>query len=258
MSGEGAAHSRHCAVSRRRPHWTPVTAALLGASGLMRWRRPIRSTAGSRRRRDCFVARRGARPAACLLCLGAMRPGRGMRYVGMVLHGGTFMIRRFVILFALVMAGPALAATPSASISPAGVTSSSPLSGFWVTNDGNWVVQIGPCNSGFCGRLVGVNPRPSALHTDAHNPDPAKRNTLLCGLIMMGGFRPSKSDAGTWVEGWVYNPENGKTYSSQLSLNGQNTLKVRGYVLVSWLGRTETLKRETAATNRCMATLGND
>ncbi len=133
-----------------------------------------------------------------------------------------------------------------------GVADQSALTGFWVTDDGNWVVQIKPCSGGFCGQLVGLKVARKTPRIDFHNPDPAKRDRPLCGLILMGGFTPSIDIAQDWVGGWVYNPQNGKTYSGKMWLDGPDTLKVRGYVLIPLFGRVETLTRETGRINRCV------
>ncbi|NCU04415.1 MAG: DUF2147 domain-containing protein, partial [Chitinophagaceae bacterium] len=39
-------------------------------------------------------------------------------------------------------------------------------------------------------------------------------------------------------------PKNGKTYSCKMALDGNNTLKVRGYIGVSLIGRTDTWTRQ--------------
>ena len=49
---------------------------------------------------------------------------------------------------------------------------------------------------------------------------------------------PSKWDGGT-----VYDPKTGNTYSVSLEFDGGNTLKVRGYLPVSGIGRTEVWTR---------------
>jgi uncharacterized protein (DUF2147 family) len=46
-----------------------------------------------------------------------------------------------------------------------------------------------------------------------------------------------------WKGGDIYDPESGKTYRSYMYLKDSNTLKVRGYVGISLLGRTETWTR---------------
>jgi uncharacterized protein (DUF2147 family) len=142
-----------------------------------------------------------------------------------------------------------------ACIGQAGASRQTSLAGFWVTPDGNWVVEITPCVSGFCGQLVGLsrNHQPNALRMDSHNPDPAKRDRPLCGLLLMGSFQPSPGDAGKWKDGWVYDPQNGETYSGRMWLDGPDKLKVRGYILIPLFGRSETFRRETGPINRCSA-----
>jgi uncharacterized protein (DUF2147 family) len=51
-----------------------------------------------------------------------------------------------------------------------------------------------------------------------------------------------------WAGGKIYDPENGKTYSCKMVLDGEQYLKVRGYIGISLLGRTEIWTRaETAS-----------
>jgi len=49
---------------------------------------------------------------------------------------------------------------------------------------------------------------------------------------------------GEWSGGTIYDPNNGKTYSCKLKLTGPDTLKVRGYIGISLIGRSETWKRQ--------------
>ena len=75
---------------------------------------------------------------------------------------------------------------------------------------------------------------------DSKNPDKNKQNQKIIGLVILQNF---KFDDDEWNDGKIYDPESGKTYSCNLSLNGNNTLKVRGYIGISLLGRTETWTR---------------
>jgi uncharacterized protein (DUF2147 family) len=45
-----------------------------------------------------------------------------------------------------------------------------------------------------------------------------------------------------WVDGKVYDPESGNTYSCKMWLEDGN-LKLKGYVGISLIGRTETLEK---------------
>lgn len=127
--------------------------------------------------------------------------------------------------------------------------------GFWVTQEHGAVVQIEPCDSGLCGKLVGLSTdhADGDVPLDVKNPDAAKRNRPRCGLMLMGSMKPAKDNAGKWEDGWVYDPESGNTYSGSMRLDGADTLKLRGYIGISLFGRTETWTRESGASkNRCV------
>ena len=133
----------------------------------------------------------------------------------------------------------------------------SPL-GDWITQDHESVVEIAPCSSGLCGKIVGLrhNHPPGEVPKDVHNSDAAKRDTPLCGLLILGSFKPS-DEAGKWEDGWAYDPDSGSTYSGNFRLDGPDTLKLRGFIGISLLGRTETWTREGPDShNRCTAPTG--
>lgn len=71
---------------------------------------------------------------------------------------------------------------------------------------------------------------------DANNPDPALQQRPILGLELMRGFE-YRGD-GIWAGGEVYDPGKGKTYKCKLKLLDADTLKVRGYIGVSLIGRT--------------------
>jgi uncharacterized protein (DUF2147 family) len=77
--------------------------------------------------------------------------------------------------------------------------------------------------------------------TDVHNPDASKHSRPIIGMVFMTGFTPAGS--GKWENGTIYDPNNGNTYSCNMELEGTNTLKVRGYIGISLIGRTEIWKR---------------
>ena len=77
--------------------------------------------------------------------------------------------------------------------------------------------------------------RKSTLHRYSPSLPPC-----FIGLEILRNFKFDNDDE--WEGGKIYDPESGKTYSCNMSLTG-NELKVRGYVGVSLLGRTETWTR---------------
>lgn len=67
-------------------------------------------------------------------------------------------------------------------------------------------------------------------------------NQPIIGLQFMWGFKEQKP--GVWTGGHILDPANGKVYKSKLSLAQQGgELKVRGYIGISLLGRTQTWER---------------
>jgi uncharacterized protein (DUF2147 family) len=121
--------------------------------------------------------------------------------------------------------------------------------GFWVMK--GYVIQVERCGAGICGQLVGLKPgRNPATALDRKNPDPQRRVQLLCGLKLFGGFKQSQSDRAKWEGGWIYNPDDGRTYSSEFRVE-PNVLKVRGYFLTPIIGKTVSVVRETTPASRC-------
>lgn len=80
---------------------------------------------------------------------------------------------------------------------------------------------------------------------DVKNPDPNKRNQTNLGLVMIKGLVYNEKE-NEWQNGRIYNPVTGDTYRSYLRLeNNGNSLRVRGYLGFSLLGKTVFWTRET-------------
>jgi uncharacterized protein (DUF2147 family) len=73
--------------------------------------------------------------------------------------------------------------------------------------------------------------------TDWKNPDTSKQATPLIGLVFLKNF--SAASAGRWENGTIYDPENGKTYSSFMQMTGNDKIEVRGFIGVSMFGRSQ-------------------
>jgi uncharacterized protein (DUF2147 family) len=63
---------------------------------------------------------------------------------------------------------------------------------------------------------------------DIENPDPAKKGRPTLGMPILIAMAPTKPNR--W-EGEIYNSNNGKTYSSNVSMVNENTLKLEGCFL---------------------------
>lgn len=129
------------------------------------------------------------------------------------------------------------------------------VEGRWLTEEKTGVVEIYRCDSDtLCGRLLWLRIRPKDDNHDAldlRNPAPELRARPLCGLVMMGGFRHASLNE--WNDGWLYDPENGHTYSGEMTLRPDGTLRLRGYIGISLFGRSETWTPWTEVLPRCPA-----
>ncbi|MBV9128079.1 MAG: DUF2147 domain-containing protein [Verrucomicrobia bacterium] len=73
--------------------------------------------------------------------------------------------------------------------------------------------------------------------TDIHNPDASRHGDSLLGMVFMRGFTPAGN--GRWENGTIYDPKTGKTYSCYMQLENKDTIRVRGFIGISALGRTQ-------------------
>ena len=64
----------------------------------------------------------------------------------------------------------------------------------------------------------------------------------------MGGLKKVSADA--FGDGWVYDPETGKSYSVEITLQGR-TLAVRGYIGTKLMGKTVEWSRAASAPTKC-------
>ena len=113
-----------------------------------------------------------------------------------------------------------------------------PIEHMWLSEEKTGKVQIYKATDGkFYGKLVWlkVPNEDGKPKVDKRNPDKAKRNDPLIGMVLLKGF--SKTDNRHYEDGTIYDPKTGKTYSCKMTLEGE-TLNVRGYVGFSLIGKT--------------------
>ena len=115
--------------------------------------------------------------------------------------------------------------------------------GFWFTKDNQSIVEIYKKGSEFLGKIIWLdepNDKSGKPMTDSKNSDNKKKNNPLLFLTILKGF--ALSNESTLENGTVYDPKNGKTYSSIIKLKNGG-LEVRGYIGFSLFGRSETWTR---------------
>ena len=132
----------------------------------------------------------------------------------------------FAAVFAIISSAVAQPQTP-ATLSPIGR---------WLTQDHDGVIEIAACGATLCGRIVGMRKPLGADGTPAH--DPAGHPS--CGLTILDQVtQPAPGD----YRAQITDPNDGKVWNCVFSLAADGTLRLRGYVLVRALGRTQTWTR---------------
>ena len=122
----------------------------------------------------------------------------------------------------------AIAATLLLAVSAAsGVTQAQTADdafGVWLNPENQSNVELYRCGEGLCAKITKVS---DGQKTDDKNPDAAKRNRPIVGLVIMEGAK--KSGANTW-SGTLYNRADGKSYSGTVTVKAKNTLDLSGCV----------------------------
>ena len=129
---------------------------------------------------------------------------------------------------------------------PALWAAASPL-GYWLTQESTAVIRLEEAGGKIGGRILWLKEpnfpagdtqgRAGKPKSDEHNPDASQRSRKVLGLTIVWGFSPPNAE-GVCEGGRVYDPKNGKTYSGTITMVSQDSLNLRGYVMVTALGRT--------------------
>jgi uncharacterized protein (DUF2147 family) len=122
-----------------------------------------------------------------------------------------------VALFALAGSQSALAADPI---------------GTWLTQNGASRIRLADCGGAVCGTIVWLkepnDPDTGKPKLDKNNSDASKRGRPLIGVQIVLGMKAAGADK---YSGQVYNAEDGKTYSGNLTYSGGNSLQLQGCAL---------------------------
>jgi uncharacterized protein (DUF2147 family) len=105
--------------------------------------------------------------------------------------------------------------------------------GTWHTEEGKATVRIAACGPALCGTIIALkaanDPDTGKPQLDNHNVDASLRSRPMVGVQVVLGMKPSGT-ANKW-SGQVYNAEDGKTYTGNLTLQDANTIKLEGCIL---------------------------
>lgn len=119
------------------------------------------------------------------------------------------------------------------------------LIGVWEPSHGKARIKIEKIGEKYYGKIVWlrepIDPVTNQPKVDKNNPDESMRQVPLKGYRILKDF--VYNDKGEWVDGTIYDPENGNTYSCVIKMRDENTLDIRGYIGVKALGRTDVWTR---------------
>ena len=94
-------------------------------------------------------------------------------------------------------------------------------------------VRVAACGPALCGTIISLkeanDPDTGKPKTDKNNADAGMRSRPMVGVQVVLGMKPGGT-ANKW-SGQVYNAEDGKTYSGNLTLQDPNTIKLEGCVM---------------------------
>jgi uncharacterized protein (DUF2147 family) len=122
---------------------------------------------------------------------------------------------------------------------PAQEAANSAILGRWLTEPRDGIIEIARAADGsYQGRIIGGN---APGRVDAKNPDVNRRQQLLLGQPILAGMHADGDNA--WSGGTIYEPDSGRTYKCRIELLDRDRLKVRGFIGVSLLGRSQTWTR---------------
>ena len=113
--------------------------------------------------------------------------------------------------------------------SPASAQADAEVTGVWLTQAGDARVRVSKCGGGICGVIVWlrqpIDPATGKPAIDDKNPNPALARRPMIGLPLFTGMRPAGPNK--W-SGQIYDADDGRSYVSNVSVSGPDTLRVEG------------------------------
>jgi uncharacterized protein (DUF2147 family) len=131
----------------------------------------------------------------------------------------------------------------TARLAWAGARSRNELVGEWWTEGNQGRIRFVRAQDGtFRGIRTCCNTKQTADNPvrDIHNPNPGLRGRPTVGITIIWGL---VYDDGEYSKGYVYNPRDGKTYRMQAELIESDRLRIRGYLAIPLLGKSQVWKR---------------
>ncbi len=120
--------------------------------------------------------------------------------------------------------------------------------GIWWNDEKTTKIKVEKKDGKYIGTIVYmipekyVNGKPPV---DDKNPDVKLQSRSLIGLQILSGFTYEKDDK-EWADGRIYDPKSGKTYDCYAWLEGNDLLKLKGFVMgMRFVGKSSEWYRTT-------------
>ena len=124
----------------------------------------------------------------------------------------------------------------AADISPVGI---------WMVNDEDAKIEIYPKGDELEGKIVWLKEpkeKDGSTKKDIKNEDEKLRTREVMGMVFLTGFKKNEKK---WTGGKIYDAKSGNTYKAWMELEGEDKLKLAGYIGIPLFSRTEVWKRQT-------------
>lgn len=112
---------------------------------------------------------------------------------------------------------------------------------YWMLGEGDGKLKAYVEKGELKVQVIAIKPKSEHM-LDKKNKDVAKRKQRVLGMHVMQGFRWNEGET-HWEGGTIYDPTDGATYDAFIWQDEVGNLRVRGYRLIGWFGRTETFER---------------
>jgi uncharacterized protein (DUF2147 family) len=121
--------------------------------------------------------------------------------------------------------------------------SNQPILGRWHSENNESTILLEERNGKIYGKIVALKDpydEKGLPRTDLKNPKTESRNQPIIGLTVLRDLKPDGNNK--WSGGRIYDPRSGHSYSCEMRLEG-NVLKIRGYMGISFVGKTTNWRR---------------
>lgn len=118
-----------------------------------------------------------------------------------------------------------------------------PALGVWKTidektNQPSSLIRLEERNGGLIGTVIELIPTPGeTLITHCRLCKSERKDKPIVGMVIMNGLKKEKT--GHWSGGEILDPEEGDIYKVKIATEDGKTLRVRGYIGISLIGRTQ-------------------